>query len=54
MEDEPGYVDCPSEEDIEITTYIAKKYRCRMEVIDLQKEYWESVVAYTIDAVKKA
>lgn len=24
-----------------------------MEVIDLQKEYWESVVAYTIDAVKK-
>ncbi len=53
MEDEPGYVDCPSEEDIEITTYIAKKYGCRMEVIDLQKEYWESVVAYTIDAVKK-
>jgi tRNA (5-methylaminomethyl-2-thiouridylate)-methyltransferase len=53
MEDEPGYVDCPSEEDIEITTYIAKKYACRMEVIDLQKEYWESVVAYTIDAVKK-
>lgn len=53
MEDEPGYVDCPSEEDIEITTYIAKKYGSRMEVIDLQKEYWESVVAYTIDAVKK-
>lgn len=53
MEDEPGYVDCPSEEDIEITTYIAKKYGCRMEVVDLQKEYWESVVAYTVDAVKK-
>jgi tRNA (5-methylaminomethyl-2-thiouridylate)-methyltransferase len=53
MEDEPGYVDCPSEEDIEITTFIAKKYGCCMEVIDLQKEYWESVVAYTIDAVKK-
>ena len=26
MEDKDGYVDCPSEEDIEITTYIAKKY----------------------------
>jgi tRNA-specific 2-thiouridylase len=53
MEDEPGYVDCPSEEDIEITTWIAKKYGCRMEVVDLQKEYWERVVAYTIEEVKK-
>jgi tRNA (5-methylaminomethyl-2-thiouridylate)-methyltransferase len=53
MEDEPGYVDCPAEEDIEITTYIARKYGCRMEIVDLQKEYWDRVVAYTIDAVKK-
>ncbi len=53
MEDEPGYVDCPSEEDIEITTYIAKKYGCRMEVVDLQKAYWESVIAYTLETVKK-
>jgi len=53
MEDEPGYVDCPAEEDIEITTYIAKKYGCRMEIVDLQKEYWERVVAYTIESVKK-
>lgn len=53
MEDVPGYVDCPSEEDIEITSYIAHKYDCHMVIVDLQKEYWESVVAYTIDAVKK-
>jgi tRNA (5-methylaminomethyl-2-thiouridylate)-methyltransferase len=53
MEDEPGYVDCPSEEDIEITTYIAKKYGCRMEVVDLQREYWDRVIAYTLDTVKK-
>lgn len=53
MEDEPSFVDCPAEEDIEITTYIAKKYGCRMEIVDLQKEYWDRVVAYTIDAVKK-
>ena len=26
MEDKDGYIDCPSEEDIEITSYIAKKY----------------------------
>jgi tRNA (5-methylaminomethyl-2-thiouridylate)-methyltransferase len=53
MEDEPGYVDCPSEEDIEITTWIAKKYDCRLEIVDLQKEYWERVVSYTIEEVKK-
>ncbi|MDO8896929.1 MAG: tRNA 2-thiouridine(34) synthase MnmA [Bacteroidales bacterium] len=53
MEDVPGYVDCPSEEDIEITSYIAHKYDCHMVVVDLQKEYWESVVAYTIESVKK-
>lgn len=53
MEDVPGFVDCPSEEDIEITSYIAHKYDCHMVIVDLQKEYWERVVAYTIDAVKK-
>ncbi len=53
MEDEPGYMDCSSEEDIEITTWIAKKYGLKMEVVDLQKEYWERVVSYTIDTVKK-
>ena len=25
MEDKDGYIDCPAEEDIEITSYIAKK-----------------------------
>lgn len=53
MEDVPGYIDCPSEEDIEITSYIADKYDCHMVVVDLQREYWDRVVAYTIDAVKK-
>jgi len=53
MEDEPGYMDCPSEEDIEITTWIAKKYGLKLEIVDLQKEYWNRVVSYTIDTVKK-
>jgi len=53
MEDEPAYVDCPAEEDIEITTWIAKKYGCRFDIVDLQKEYWETVVKYTIDSVKQ-
>lgn len=53
MENTSGFMDCPSEEDIEITTFIAHKYGCRMEIVDLQKEYWERVVAYTMDTVKK-
>ena len=52
MESEPGFIDCPSEEDIEITTYIAKKYGCRFEIVDLHKEYWDRVVSYTVDTVK--
>ena len=53
MEDEPSFSDCPAEEDIEITTWIAKKYGCKFDIVDLQKEYWDSVVRYTIDTVRK-
>jgi tRNA-specific 2-thiouridylase len=53
MENESGYIDCPSEEDIEITTFIAKKYGCRMETVSLQEDYWEKVVGYAIDAVRR-
>lgn len=52
MEDEPSFMDCPAEEDIEITTWIAQKYGCKMDVVDLQKEYWETVVNYTIKSVQ--
>ncbi|MBN2237378.1 MAG: tRNA 2-thiouridine(34) synthase MnmA [Bacteroidales bacterium] len=52
LEDEPGYV-CPKEEDIEITSFIAKKYGCRMEIVDLQKEYYDTVIEYTLDTVKQ-
>ncbi|MDR2628048.1 MAG: tRNA 2-thiouridine(34) synthase MnmA [Dysgonamonadaceae bacterium] len=53
MEDKDGYIDCPSEEDIEMTSFIAKKYGCRFEIVSLHEEYWENVVSYTINAVKK-
>jgi tRNA-specific 2-thiouridylase len=52
MENREGYVDCPAEEDIEITAFIAKKYGCRMEIVSLQEEYWDKVVSYTIETVK--
>ncbi len=53
MEDEHGYIDCPSEEDIQITTYIARKYGCKLEIVSLQQDYWEKVVDYTIQSVKR-
>lgn len=53
MEEKDGYVDCPSEEDIEIASFIAKKYGCRFETVSLHEEYWEKVVSYTIDSVKR-
>lgn len=53
MEDEAGYIDCPAEEDIEITSYIARKYGCKFEEVNLHKEYWDNVVSYTIESVRK-
>ena len=53
MEDEEGYIDCPAEEDIEITSFIAKKYGCPFEEVNLHKEYWDNVVSYTIESVRR-
>ncbi len=53
MEDKDGFIDCPSEEDIEIVRFIARKYGCRFEIVSLHEEYWESVVQYTIESVKR-
>ena len=35
--DDDEDLSCTAEEDIEMATYIAKKYGCRFEIIDLQK-----------------
>ena len=53
MEDEEGYIDCPAEEDIEITQFIAKRYGCRFEEVNLHREYWDNVVSYTIESVRR-
>lgn len=44
---------CTSEEDIEMASLVAHKYGCKLEIIDLHRDYWDNVVAYTIDKVKK-
>ena len=43
---------CTAEEDIELSEATARKYGLKLEVTDLQKEYWEEVVGYTIERVK--
>ena len=46
-------MNCTSEEDIEMTTLVARKYGCPLEIVDLHHEYWDNVVAYTIDKVRQ-
>ena len=43
---------CTAEEDIELSQATARKYGLKLEVTDLQKEYWEQVVGYTIERIK--
>ncbi|MDX9748994.1 MAG: tRNA 2-thiouridine(34) synthase MnmA [Paludibacter sp.] len=51
--DDDELLHCSSEEDIEMASLIARKYGCKLEIIDLHQDYWDNVVAYTIDKVKK-
>ena len=50
--DDDGY-SCPQEEDLEIVQAMARRYGLKYDVVDLQKDYWDNVVAYTIDKVKR-
>jgi tRNA-specific 2-thiouridylase len=51
--DDDELLHCSSEEDIEMASLIARKYGCKLEVVDLHKDYWDNVVSYTIDKVKQ-
>lgn len=44
---------CTAEEDIELCRATARKYNLHLEVIDLQKQYWEKVVGYVIKKVRE-
>lgn len=52
MKDE-GFTDCTREEDLEMVALIARKYGLDYEEVDLNEAYWERVVSYTIDSVKR-
>ena len=51
--DDDELLHCTSEEDIEMASLIAHRYGCKLEVIDLHKDYWDNVVDYTICKVKQ-
>lgn len=44
---------CTAEEDLELCQAIAHRYGLPLQVVDLQKEYWDRVVAYTMDHVRR-
>ena len=50
--DDDELLHCSSEEDIDMASLIARKYGCKLEVVDLHADYWENVVSYTIEKVK--
>ena len=52
-QDDDELLHCSSEEDIEMASFIARKYGCKLEIVDLHKDYWDTVVAYTIEKVKQ-
>lgn len=53
LEDELSYLgDCPWENDLAYARTVCAQAGIRLEVISLQKEYWDEVVSYTIAQVR--
>ncbi|GAB4140825.1 MAG: tRNA 2-thiouridine(34) synthase MnmA [Patescibacteria group bacterium] len=52
MEGDLGFGNCPWEEDLVFAEDVCKKLGLNLEIVSLQKEYWDLVVNYTIDEVK--
>lgn len=51
MDNDEG--DCSAEEDIEMCQLIARKYNLPLQVVSLHEEYWDYVMRYALDTVKK-
>lgn len=50
---ENGEGDCSAEEDIEMCNLIAAKYNLPLSIVSLHEEYWQHVMGYTLETVKK-
>ncbi len=45
--------DCSAEEDIEMCSFIAKRYNLPFDVVSLHEEYWENVMEYALRTVRQ-
>ena len=45
--------DCSAEEDIEMCSYIASRYKLPFDVVSLHEEYWENVMEYALRTVRQ-
>ena len=54
LEDELQFLgECPWEEDLSFVQAVCQQLEVPLKIIPFQKEYWERVVSYTIEEVKK-
>lgn len=54
LEDELSFLgECPWEDDLSYVRAVCEQAGVPLQVVPFQKEYWEKVVAYTIDEVKQ-
>lgn len=48
-----GEGDCAADEDIEMCTFIARRYGLPFDVVSLHQEYWDNVMDYALRTVKE-
>ncbi len=48
-----GEWDCHAEEDWEMASAVARRYGCRLELLDMQRDYDERVVAYIVERLRR-
>lgn len=54
LEDEISFLgDCPWDEDLKYVREICEKEQIPLEIVPLQREYFENVVSYTIEEIKE-
>jgi tRNA-specific 2-thiouridylase len=53
LEDELSYLgECPWQEDLSYVIAVCKQAGVPLEVVNFQKEYWDSVISYVLDEIK--
>ena len=53
LEDELAFLgECPWEQDLSYVRAVCEQLQVPLEIVSMQKEYWQTVVAYTISEIK--